>query len=379
MNKHSQPFPRLALWSALFFLTVSAAWIWVTHYFVKPGLTNEILLVVAIAFVVFLIVRASNRRFAAMNREYRGLFEKHPNPMWIFDRKSLKFLAVNEAAIKQYGYTQKEFLRLNMFDIRPAEDHDDIRKYLSDPTPRAQHQTIWRHFKKDGTQITVKVVSSDVTFRGHPARLAELNDLTAEMNQQERIREMSLVAENTTNGVLFSDAEGRIKWVNRAFEQTTGYLLHEVQGKFPRSFLHGPLTDKVVEKTINDLVQRQQSFTGDLVNYKKDGSPYWVHLNLCPIVVDGKTENIVVIQTDVTELKQQSEKIEDQYRRLREMAFMTSHNMRSQVTNIMSLCDIINDPHCDADAKELAGYLKESAVKLDLVIHNIVGQTVNLD
>jgi PAS domain S-box-containing protein len=249
-----------------------------------------------------------------------------------------------------------------------------VTDYVKDPTPRLKHETVWKHFKKDGTPITVKVIASNVTFSRRPAMLVETTDITEALSQQEKVREMSLVAENTTNSVILSDGEGRIKWVNRAFEETTGYRLDGVKGKFPPSVLHGPLTDKEVERSIIELVRQQKSFAGDIINYKKNGTPYWVHLNLSPIVVDGKTKNTVVIQTDITELKEQAERISDQYRRLKEMAFMTSHQARSQLTNILSLCQIIDDQSKDPQQKELTGYLKKSAEKLDAVIHDIVRQ-----
>jgi signal transduction histidine kinase len=107
--------------------------------------------------------------------------------------------------------------------------------------------------------------------------------------------------------------------------------------------------------------------------------PYWIHLNLSPIVNKGEIENIVVIQTDITELKQQSEKIADQYKRLRDVAFMVSHNARSPLTNILGLVRYYRPAKCQLKQKELAGYLKESATKLDEVIHSIVKQTSDME
>ncbi|MES2332551.1 MAG: PAS domain-containing protein [Bacteroidota bacterium] len=370
--KKRKSYNRVAFRAALFFLVISVVWVWATNLIFRPSLTSDLILVCLITVLIFFIVKLSRRFLARMTREYKSLFETHPSPMWIVGTDSLKFLEVNQAAVKQYGYSKNEFLQMTILDIRPAEDRASARDYLTDPTPRQMHETVWKHLKKDGAEIIVKTIASDVTFKRGNAKLVEANDITELVGQQEKIREMSLVAQNTTNGVILSDGEGRIKWVNKAFEQTTGYQLNEVQGKFPRSFLHGPLTDKQVEKTINELAREQKGFTGDLVNYKKDGTPYWVHLNLSPVVVNGKIENIVVIQTDITELKQQSEKITDQYRRLKEMSFMTSHNARSQLTNILGLCAIIADQSHDSEQKALTGYLKESATKLDEVMHTIV-------
>src|SRR6266852_9851974 len=88
---------------------------------------------------------------------YRRLFERHPQPMWVFDPVSLRFLAVNEAALAQYGYTREEFLALSSKDIRPAED---IPAFIDEVARVREHMErggIWRHLKKDGTELEVQI------------------------------------------------------------------------------------------------------------------------------------------------------------------------------------------------------------------------------
>ncbi len=363
---------------AFLFLVFAWGWIFFTNLVFYSNILTDICMTCVLILLVFFSVRFSRKRLSSMTAEYRSLFETHPNPMWIYDKQTLKFLAVNEAATRNYGYSKKEFLNMSILDIRPASDITALRDELAKDL-KIRMDDIWRHLKKNGEEILVKIVSNDVTFNNRQARLIDAQDVTEMSKQQEQIREMSLVAENTTNGVILSDGQGRIKWVNKAFERTTGYSLNEVKGKFPRSFLHGAETDRNVESEIIELAKQKKGFIGDIINYKKDGSPYWIHLNLSPILSNGKVENIVIIQTDVTELKQQSEKIAEQYRRLREVAFMVSHNARSPLTNILGLCDIIDRQSTGPKQKELAGYLKESAIKLDEVIHGIVKQTSDME
>lgn len=368
----------LEVTAAFLFLVFAWTWIYFTNLVFKSNIFTDICMACVLILIVFVSVRFSRKRLASMTAEYRNLFETHPNPMWIYDKQTLKFVAVNEAAIRNYGYSKKEFLNMTIFDIRPAADIPPLQKELAkDLTIRRDH--IWRHQKKNGEEIQVRIVSNDVTFNNRRARLIDAQDITETSKQEEQIREMSLVAENTTNGVIISDKEGRIKWVNKAFERTTGYSLTEVRGKFPRSFLHGAETDRKVESEIIALVKQKKGFIGDIINYKKDGSPYWIHLNLSLILSNDEVANIVIIQTDITKLKQQSDKIADQYKRLREVAFMVSHNARSPLTNILGLCDLIDQQSTDPKQRELAGYLKESAVKLDGVIHSVVRQTSDME
>jgi PAS domain S-box-containing protein len=363
---------------AFLFLVFAWAWIFFTNLVFRSNIITDICMTCALVLLVFLGVRFSRKRLTSMTAEYKSLFETHPNPMWIYDKQTLKFVAVNDAAARIYGYSKKEFLSMTIFDIRPAADVPALQQDL-EKNSEVRRDDTWRHLKKNGEEMLVKIISNDVTFNNRRARLIDAQDITEMSKQEEQIREMSLVAENTTNGVILSDGQGRIKWVNKAFERTTGYSLDEIKGKFPRSFLHGPETDRNVETEILELVRQKKGFIGDIINYKKNGKPYWIHLNLSPILSNNQIENIVVIQTDITELKEQSEKIAEQYKKLREVAFMVSHNARAPLTNILGLCDIIDQQGVSPKQKELAGYLKESAVKLDGVIHSIVRQTSDME
>lgn len=376
--KKTQKVRYLEYTAAFLFLVFAWAWIYFTNLVFTSNIFTDICMACVLILIVFVSVRFSRKRLASMTAEYRSLFETHPNPMWIYDKQTLKFVAVNEAAIRNYGYSKKEFLNMTILEIRPSADVSALQQELA-KNMKVRRDDIWRHLKKNGEEILVKIISNDVTFNNSRARLIDAQDVTEIAKQEEQIREMSLVAENTTNGVIISDKEGRIKWVNKAFERTTGYSLTEVKGKFPRSFLHGAETDRKVESEIIELVKQKKGFIGDIINYKKNGTPYWIHLNLSLIIRNDEVANIVIIQTDITELKQQSEKIADQYKRLREVAFMVSHNARSPLTNILGLCDLINQQSTNTKQKELAGYLKESAVKLDVAIHSIVKQTSDME
>jgi PAS domain S-box-containing protein len=92
-------------------------------------------------------------------------------PMWVYDRKSLAFLIVNEAAIRRYGYSEVEFLSRTILDIRPK---DDIARLLRN-TVRAHEQSqeieMWTHFGKDGVSFPVEILSYELLFAGRAAEL----------------------------------------------------------------------------------------------------------------------------------------------------------------------------------------------------------------
>jgi PAS domain S-box-containing protein len=115
---------------------------------------------------------------------YRLLFEVHPQPMWVVDANSLAFLAVNGAALGLYGYSREEFRTMTADQIRPPEDVAGLRKAFEDRSADYR-QRVWRHRKKSGELIHVKVVSFNLEFSGRPARLGVIYDVTEQVKAKE--------------------------------------------------------------------------------------------------------------------------------------------------------------------------------------------------
>jgi len=120
---------------------------------------------------------------------YRKLFEMHPQPMWVVEARTLAFLAVNAAAVRLYGYSKDEFLAMTADKIRPEEDVADLFKAFQDRAS-TYTQRVWRHRKKNGDLVQVKVVSYALEFDGKQARLGVVHDLTEQLEAELRAREI---------------------------------------------------------------------------------------------------------------------------------------------------------------------------------------------
>jgi len=121
-------------------------------------------------------------------RRYRALFDVHPQPMWVVDANTFAFLAVNGAAMRLYGYSKEEFLALTADQIRPEEDVDDLRRAFADWSNNYS-QRIWRHKKKSGEVIPVRVTSFPLEFAGRRARLGVIEDLSERLMAEERAKQ----------------------------------------------------------------------------------------------------------------------------------------------------------------------------------------------
>lgn len=124
---------------------------------------------------------------------YKYLFNNNPLPMWIYDLETLKFLAVNNAAIKKYGYTKEEFLSLTLKDIRPEQEIPALLKNVAESNGDLQKSKPWRHKLKDGTIIYVEISSHSINFEGRNARLVLANDITEQIIAEERIKRLTRV------------------------------------------------------------------------------------------------------------------------------------------------------------------------------------------
>lgn len=143
-----------------------------------------------------------------------------------------------------------------------------------------------------------------------PVRMmGAMQDIDERMVALREIEKLSLVASNTDNLVLITDPEEKIEWVNHAFVKRTGYSLPEIIGQTPR-FLQGPDTDPEVLDRIRLGLRQQTSVTEEILNYTKDGSKFWLRLNINPVFdAANKLVKFVAVETDITMQKEYEGKI----------------------------------------------------------------------
>jgi len=122
-------------------------------------------------------------------QRYRMLFDIHPHPMWVVENKTLRFLAVNQAAVNHYGYSREEFLSMTADQLRYPEDIGQLLKDFQDDS-RSYMQRAARHRKKDGEPIDVEILAFNLEFDGKPARLGVINDVTKRLKMEEQAREL---------------------------------------------------------------------------------------------------------------------------------------------------------------------------------------------
>jgi PAS domain S-box-containing protein len=114
------------------------------------------------------------------NREasFRLLFEHNPLPMYLFARESLRFLAVNDAAIAHYGYSREQFLSMTILDIREQSERPRFLEALRRGSPEYPQNRTWRHCKADGSTFDVAIFTRRLNYEGQAASLVAAIDVT---------------------------------------------------------------------------------------------------------------------------------------------------------------------------------------------------------
>ena len=186
-------------------------------------------------------------------------FEKHPDPMWIYDRETLKFLAVNEAAIVHYGYTSDEFLTFTIADIRPADDLPALHESLLNEARGFSNAGTWRHQTKSGQILFVNIRSHDVDYANRQASMVSARDITsliegqadqaASAAQRDKLAQrLTDTLEDLSDGFVTLDKALVFTFLNRAGEAILGRDRATLLGKsladaFPEVAEH-PFEDK---------------------------------------------------------------------------------------------------------------------------------------
>lgn len=125
---------------------------------------------------------------------------------------------------------------------------------------------------------------------------------------EEQIAAAALAASRAQDAIVVTDIDSRITWVNEAHERLTGYSRSEVLGRRPSEFLQGPGTDPTTTAEIGDALREVRPITSELVNYHKQGHPFWVEMTIEPVFGDdGTVTQFVSVQRDITERKRREQ------------------------------------------------------------------------
>jgi PAS domain S-box-containing protein len=260
-----------------------------------------------------------------------------------------EYTYVNNALVKMLGLASGKYMigrKWRDFFPRSEVSHlaDDVYPILLDKKFWTGEAYGYKY--KSNEKLIVELTMNLMPDKGI---VCICRDVTERKHQEEQLKRLALVARNTNNMVIITDAESKIEWVNDAFTITTGYTLDEVKGREPRNIFNGPETDEQIIKKIQETESNHQSFAGEKLSYKKDGSTMWIYLMANPIFNDnGELTNWVSVETDITPLKKaelvyQNALIKEKTLSDLKTQFVSlaSHEFRTPLAGIMTSIEIV--------------------------------------
>lgn len=243
------------------------------------------------------------------------LFEENPIPMWVYDRGSLRFLAINQAALEHYGYTREEFLSKSILEIRPAEDREAFLQVVGTGQGSSRTGRTWRHVKADGSLIDIVAYSKPIDYDNRPAFMVAVVDVTERKRAEDDLRRtrefLDTVIENIPVMLFAKEArEHRYVLMNRAGEELLGIPRDELIGKTD-SDLFSP------EEAESFVVRDQQALRSDSVQIAEEeqistrdkGIRDLITRRLAVESHDGKSKYVLAVAEDVTERKRDAARI----------------------------------------------------------------------
>lgn len=281
--------------------------------------------------------------------KYRELFDANPQPMWVYDMETLRFLAVNKSAINHYGYSKEEFLNMTIKEIRPALDIPRLLESIND-YKGIDYAGIWRHIKKDGTQIEVDIISHAIIFNGRKADLVLATDITEKLRAQEEVVKLSRAVEQSPVAIVITNTEGLIEYVNPKYEELTGYKFEEVKGKKTNVLRSGHTTKDEYRRLWETIISGNE-WRGEFHNRKKNGELFWASTSISPIKNGGgEVKFYLAIKEDITERKElmnelihAKDKAERSNQLKSEFLAQVSHEIRTPLNAMLSHSRFIQD------------------------------------
>jgi PAS domain S-box-containing protein len=236
---------------------------------------------------------------------YRELFASSPNPMWIYDIETLEYLAVNDAAVEQYGYTRNEFLAMTIKDIRPPEDVPRLLENVEATREDLARSRDWRHLTRDGQILDVEITSHGLDWDGRPARLVVVTDVTERLRAEAALRESErrfrALATTAPVGIFEVDLRGACSFLNEQGAEIFDKPAAECRGFGWMEHVHPEDLERLQERWVEGR-ERGEEIVHELRIVGVDGRVRWIEGAGRPLVdAWGEIRGYIGTLTDVTE------------------------------------------------------------------------------
>lgn len=253
----------------------------------------------------------TSRRMQAQHERLQAIIDNSIVGIGTMDSEG-QYIQVNGALSKFLGYSANELIGKNHLDITPPNDIANCRDKLQQlVNGDIRHYRIEKRFiRKDGEIVWGDVsISTACDTADDTIEIVDIvTDITERKQAESELHKLSRAVSQAGEGVVITDNEGVIEYVNAAFTRITGYTSEEIVGRLPSALKSGE-QDTASYQELWQTISSGRDWEGRLVNRRKDGSEYPLHLTISPISGDkGEITNYVGISQDLTDYEELEER-----------------------------------------------------------------------
>lgn len=311
-------------------------------------------------------------------QKFKQLFYDHSAVKLLINGTTGQIYDVNPAAATFYGWSTEELIGMNINKINTLPP-SKIKERMESAKNKGKAHFEFKHRKADGTTVDVEVFSNSITISGEKYLYSIVHDVSEKKKHEHRLHLLSRSVEQSPVGIIITDKEGAIEYINPAFTKMSGFAYQEVIGKNPQTFIANESLDHI-NASILDTIRTGHTWLGEMKNIKASGDYYWVSVAISPILENQTVCNYVIICEDITEQRQtfkdlvESKEKANQSDRLKS-AFLAnmSHEIRTPMNGILGFTELLNKPNLANDVQQkYIAIIKKSGIRMLNIINQII-------
>ena len=297
-------------------------------------------------------------KLRASEHKFRMLFENLPDAVFVEDENGI-VLDANLAACRLHETTRAQIVGVHVSALVPPEQRAQVTKQFSQWFTGAVERIEGESYTATGRRVPVEVRARKIEYDGRLAVLLHVRDLNErrvarqiherDLDERRSVQDernrLILAVEQSAEAIIITDAEGIIQYMNRAFEQITGYLRTEALGCRP-SILRSGNHDAVFYKDMWETIARGKVWSGRVVNKRKDGKLFHAELTISPVRdAQGQVINFVAVSRDISrevDLEGQLHQIQ-KMEGIGRLAGGVAHDFNNLLTSILGFARIVTD------------------------------------